>query len=146
MFASQVKKTIEFEDGSVIIRKLSWRTLERARQARSGEMAAAARSYGGDVIKALRSETLDELAKKVAEKRADPEERRKARYAEYDRGTLLVAGIESWPYGELNPERIDLLDEEQAERLHQELVDLSLGPLEVAEAEALGKGAAVAST
>lgn len=135
MFASRVKKQVEFEDGSVTIRKLSYHSLEKAREARTAVQAASMRNFGGDVLKALRNEDLGEVAKRVAEQKPGPKEQAKARYAEYDRDSVLVAAIDSWTYGDVTPKAIYDLEEERAARLHREILDLSLPPLESAAAE-----------
>jgi len=136
MFAQQ-KDTVEFPDGSVTIRKLSWKSLEKAKEAQSITAATSLRAYGGDLMKALRSDTVNEAAKLHAEKKASQSEQVKARYAEYDREAVLSKGIDSWSYGELNPERILELEEETADKLHRAILDLSLPPIDKEAAEVI---------
>lgn len=146
MFASQTTKVVEFPDGAVTIQKLSWRSLEKARQARASDQAAGLRNIGGDILKALRSEAIEDLSKQLKAKSASADERRLARYADFDRGTLLQSGIKAWTYGEVKPELIEQLPEEDAERLHHEILDLSLPPLDPVKADAEGKEGSVPST
>jgi hypothetical protein len=145
MFAGQTKKTVEFPDGSVTIHKLSWRSLEKARQARAVEQANGLRNIGGDILKALRSEAVEDLTKQLKQKQSSEDERRLARYADYDLGQVLYAAIESWTYGELNQAQIDQLPQDMAEKLAHEALDLSLPPLDPAKAEAEGKDDSVPS-
>ena len=94
---------------------------------------------GGDIMRVLREESLGALADQLKERRSDPNERAKARHGEYDMERVLVSGIDSWSYGELTPERILKMEEDQAERLHREILDFSLPPLDPEVAER-GKG------
>jgi len=145
-FAYLTKKQVEFPDGTVTIHKLSWRSLQGARLTRAMDQAASMRNIGGEILKALRSETVEAAVNKVKEEKTDIDKRRLARYDEYDRGSLLVAGIEVWSYGELNAKAIDDLPEDMAERLHHEILDLSLPALEPEKVDAEGKEGSVLST
>lgn len=145
MFATQTTKVVEFSDGAVTIQKLSWRSLGNARQARASDQAAGLRNIGGDILKALRSEAIEDLSKQLKAKSASEDERRLARYADFDRGAVLVAGIKAWTYGDLTPALVDQIEEDRAERLHHEILDLSLPPLDQAKADAEGKEHSVPS-
>ena len=127
MFASQITKEVVLDgDERVTVRKLSALTLDRARAARQADQAKTLRNYGGELLKAIRSESLDDVAEAVAARRADPAARRKAHYDEFDRETVLNAGIVSWTADrKVNPESIGDLDEPSAQKLHEEIVDLS---------------------
>lgn len=129
MFASKVTKQVVFEDGgSVVIRKLNHSALDRAREAKSSKGARSLRDFGGEVLKVLRSDEYTALQEKKAE---DPNAVREARYASFDRGVVLVAGIVSWNADvKLTPEAIEDLDEGTADTIFKEIVDLSLPPLD----------------
>lgn len=136
MFASQVKKTVEIGERSYQIRMLSWKSLDKAKDARQMSGAAHLRALGGEIMKALRSDNVDEMAKAVAEKDATPEGRAKLRYDAYDRELVLNAGVTQIE-GELaTPATVADIDPTTADRLYREILDLSLGPIDPAEAEA----------
>jgi hypothetical protein len=146
MFASREERTVQVKDGDdtvdVTIRKLSGRNLERARQASTIEQGPAIKSMGGEVIKALQSDALNELAKEL-KKDADP----KARYKKYDRQTTLELAIKRWSCEKkmpLSPTSIEDLEEAVAQQVFEAVIDLSDPPPAVAEAQ--GKGDSEAST
>jgi hypothetical protein len=137
MFASRTKKQIQVgageEAGTVTIRKLSAKSLDKARMARQSVAAALTSQFGADLIRAFR-ETAAMKPQEVPGVE-DPE----ARYAQYDRETVLLQGIESWTFKEALTAGIPDLDEESSELLFREIVDLS-DPLK-AEAERVEKNA-----
>lgn len=143
LFASQVTKDIVRGEDTITIRKLSGKSLQKAREGRSMDQTSYLRHLGAELFRVLRSEALDEAAKKLeAMKEAKtPEERRKARYGEYDRDLVLNAGILRWSCGDLTPDRVADLPEEDAQALHEAILDLSLPPLDASEADAVPKGA-----
>jgi hypothetical protein len=140
MFASRVKKVVTLNDGDVdvgvTIRKLSARSLEKASDARQSTAIARARDAGGELVKIFRE--TDEV-KAAAAAAKDPIAAAKARYAAYDRAAVLLAGVESWTSDVKLPQGLDDLDEEAADLLHREILDLSLPPLDPEAAEAVGK-------
>lgn len=140
MFASMVQKEVVLADGErVVIRKLNHATLDRARDARSSKGARSLRDFGGEIVSVLRSEEFGQLKAKREE---DPNAPRLARYNAFDRGIVLVAGIKSWTSSEkLTPEAVEDLDEPSAQKIFEEIVDLSLGPLNQKTVEEQGKGA-----
>jgi len=117
MFASQVTKEIQIDNGTVRIRKLSARSLEKASEARQTSAALLTRSFGGEVLKALRDDSAVAEAQKA--KVAN-------RYGSYDRHTVLTQGIMSWSFAEKLEAGIEDLDEEAAETLSHAILDLSL--------------------
>lgn len=138
MFASRVKKKVELKDGDdvvyVTIRKLSASSLEKASDVAQGASLASLRAMGPEVAKALRETEKDKPEVK-------PEISAKKRYAAYDRSTVLRAGVESWTAKEKLPGALDDLDEDAANTLHREIVDLSApaaAVLEAAEGNASG--------
>src|SRR3990167_5274780 len=82
MFASRKTDdvTVQDESGEVVVtvQKLSGRSLEKAREAKQIAQAPPIRAYGGDIMRALRSDALEEAAASLAAKRADPEARKRA--------------------------------------------------------------------
>ena len=142
ILAFRTKKTLTIGDVEFGIRKLSWKSLDKARMNKTLDQAQAIRAYGGDVVKGLRSEAMDEAAKAYAEKKGQQTEaeKKEEHYNSFDRGSILIAGVErcSEVTGgdkELR-EYIDELDDETAEVLHREIVDLSVKK----KGEAEGKG------
>ena len=153
MFASRVVKEIKVKVTNpesvaflgtdvvdVTIRKLSGRSLEKIRQQKSIEQAPPLRAYGAELLKGLQKE-LDEAAKALAAAKAakDTDSRRKERYDAHDRVSTLVAGIVRWSCQDkvaLEQKSIEDLDEDVMQRIHEEIVDLSCGPLTAEEAQA----------
>ncbi len=131
MFASRTKKQITVgegaESGVVTIRKLSARSLEKAREARQAVAAKMTSTFGPDMIKAFRD------AAKDPERAAAPQDPREVKYGEYDRATVLTQGVESWTFKEPLIEGLEDLDEPTAELLFHEIVDLSDPPKEERE-------------
>ena len=142
MFASRVTKDVVLNDGdldvTVTVQKLSARALEKAREARTVSQAAPLRAMGGDILKAMRSESMDEAAASLRAKRATLEGAKKERYDAHDRFTVLQSGIVRWRGADLpavSQESIEDLDEDSAQKLHEEILDLSLPPIDPAELE-----------
>ena len=136
MFASKIKKVVSFDDDQVTIRKLSFSALDRARDARQLRSAETIRAHGGEVFKVLRSESTADLAEQLKARRENPEVARRARYQEYDRASVLHNGIVAWSFDEpVDQGHIDDLDEDIAQRLHEEIIDLSAPPPEEAKEE-----------
>jgi len=135
MFASQVTKAVQVGDVEVVIRKLSGRSLDKARDAKQIASATQIRAFGGDVLKALRDDTVTLAVESLRSKAEDAEAKRKAIYASVDRDTVLTQGIVSWNASrKLTPEAIADLDEDSANALHEAIMDLSLPPKDVVEA------------
>lgn len=127
------------------IRKLSWRTLRRAREARQMDHAQVMRAYGGDVLKGLRGDTLAAAEKQLRDEKEDPEAKRQARYDAHDMGVVLGIGVASVPRAGELAKNIEELDEEEADTLHKAILDLSLPALDPVKAAAEGKGDSGAS-
>jgi hypothetical protein len=146
MFAKQVTKDVAVGEEIVTVRKLSGKTLQKARDARRVEQVQNMRDIGAEMIKAFREER-----EKVAQARPEAlpipakeptkeelEKARKDSFADYDRDTVLVAGVVRWTAKvPVNSENIADLDEESATLLHNEILDLSVQPVNTEE---LGKG------
>jgi hypothetical protein len=152
MFASRITKDVQCDDGDnaviVTIQKLSGRSLEKARDARSAAQIASLRTASKDLLQVMRSDQLEVAAEQLAARRAkemtDAKAKAKARYDSFDREHVLNAGVVRWScesIKKLSPESIGDLDEESAQKLHEAILDLSLPPLDpvLAEAEE-GKG------
>lgn len=134
MFASGVKLDVEVGDGiTVVIRKLSAAKLQNARDAKQVVAAQTLRSFGGDVLKAIRSDKSEPVA-------LTPEAAAAAKYTPYDHQSVLRSGIESWSHERaLTQEAIEDLDEARAELLVRAIIDLSV-PDAVVAAAATSKG------
>ncbi len=140
-FASKVQKEVVLPDNErVVIRKLNHTVLDMARQRKSSQGARSLRDFGGEIVQVLRSEEFGQIKAKKAE---DPDAPRQARYNSFDRGLVLQAGIVSWTYEgvKVAPEAIEDLTEQDAQVLYEEIVDLSLPPLDLKKIEEQGKGA-----
>jgi hypothetical protein len=154
MFARETLKDVEVKGSDenspeiVTVRKLSGKTLQKARDAKRGEQVSNMREMGAEMIRAFREERekaavstkQDALPIPVKEPTLDElQKARKASFSEYDRDQVLVAGIAKWtPTIPVNPENIAELDEETANLLHEEILDLSVAPANLAEVS--GKG------
>lgn len=135
MFASEVRATVTLGDVEVVIRKLSGRSLSKAADVKQIASANQLRAFGGEILKALRDETVDAAVESLKAKKADPKAIRKALYDAYDRDLVLQAGIASWNHKKaLNPESIADLDEDAAKVLHEAIIDLSIPEKAVTEA------------
>ena len=157
MFASRVKHTVTIpadadlcrpEAVDVVIRKLSHKSLEKAAEARQIDVGKFARQSGPELAEAFRR-AAEVAAEKAEKDKKEPteRERREARYQGFDRDSVLVAGVESWTVRDVKlPEGLADLDEPTAKLLFHEILDLSLGPLDPAESEAVGKGDSGRST
>jgi hypothetical protein len=143
MFAKTVTKDVEIGDEIVTVRKLSGKKLQQAREVKRGEQVQNMRDLGAEMIRAFREErdkqtvALKAEALPIPAKELTLEELTKARkdsFSEYDRDTVLVAGISKWTHkNPVNPENIADLDEETAQKLHSEILDLSIAPVNTAE-------------
>ncbi len=145
MFASNVKKQVEIQDGdslvSVTIRKLSARILTKAAETRQRQSMAASKELGGELIKVFREDAQQKAGVASDEKKPEElsseekakaaEDKREAQYALYDRDEILTKGIDSWTAPVKVKDGVEDLDEETAEKLHREILDMSLPPLDV---------------
>jgi hypothetical protein len=149
MFAKQIQKDVKVGDETVTVRKLSGKTLNAARASRRAEQVQSMRDIGADLIKAFRegrdvAKEEREAAKVAATAPADPTpdmlaKARKATFDDYDRDVVLVAGIVRWTAKTpCTPENIGDLDEESRLLLSDEILDLSVAPINIAEVQ--GKG------
>lgn len=136
MYASKQTKilTLKDDDGAdvpVLIRKLSASQLRKAGKARHKQHLEEARDLGPELIEALRDATAKEAT-------GD-------RYDQYDRELVLAFGVKEWGgrkvgedgvLAEIGGEKYSLgdLDEETADQVYRELVDLSAPTKEQAEA------------
>ena len=159
MFAREVVKDVEVGKEIVTIRKLSGKTLQKARDAKRGEQVQNMREMGAEMIKAFREErekivaatstnTVPE-ALPIPAKEPTTEEKIKARkdsFSEYDRDQVLVAGIAKWTAAvPVNTDNIAELDEESADLLHEEILDLSVAPVNTTEISGKDSGASISS-
>lgn len=106
---------IPHEDGQwVEIRRLSWRELDKAREAQQVRAMSAMKSMGGDVLEALRGAQSDGAR----------DARQQSPQLVYDRATVLHAGLVAWSYDEkVTPEHIDQLDPVTADWLFRQIVE-----------------------
>jgi hypothetical protein len=145
MFAGKLDTVVinddELGEVRVSIRKLSDKSLRKAAEARSIEQAVALKTMGGEIFRVLQSKELDAVAEKVS--KPDAEKLRQERYSRYDRDYILQAGVESWSCQAtypLTPETLQKLDPPTATKLHEAIVDWTLGPVDEDEAAAVPKG------
>jgi hypothetical protein len=153
MFAKQITKEVAVGPETVTIRKLSGRSLQKAREAQRSTQVQNVREIGPEMIKAFRAERAEadaaaakpEEAPIVELTQEDLDKARKASFAEFDRDVVLVAGIVSWTAKDaknkaipVNEANIGELDEETSQLLHDEILDLSLAPVNADEVT--GKG------
>jgi len=133
MFASQVKKQVTVGSGPdaivVTIRKLSARSLDKAREQRQITGAETIARFGPDMVKAFREAARDRTPEQIRSAAEAPD----ARYGEFDRDLVLTQGIESWTASVPLKDGLADLDEETAEFLFHEIVDLSAPPKAVVE-------------
>jgi hypothetical protein len=154
MFAKQITKDVQVGEETVTIRKLSGKSLQKARESKRSETVQNMRDLGAEMIRAFREERekLKEVkaeALPIPAKEPTKEELEKARkesFNEYDRDTVLVQGIARWTAKvPVNPENIADLDEETAVLLHNEILDLSVAPVNTAEIAGKDSGAYISS-
>ncbi len=154
LFASDITDTLEIDSSVVTIRKLSWKKLREAAQAKADAEIGFMAKAGRDVMASMREAmafrqggaTPQESQQTVPSTDApvDLETQREARYGGYDRGAVLLKGIKSISNGDGKPipkltEAIEDLDEATAERCHRAILDLSLPPIEPGAHEAAQK-------
>lgn len=140
MLASNVKKQVKVGEETVTVRKLSYMALKRAQDLRETQRARVLRDFGGDVLKAFRAQPVSAQAGVRPEE--ELERLQKARYDAFDRESVLVGGIVSWTLSvPANPENIADLEDDAARLISEQIIDLSLPPIEAKAVEELGKGA-----
>lgn len=144
MFASRVTKQVILTDESgeavtVTIRKLSGGSLEKAAQAHQGQSLSNLRHMGGEIAQAFR-QPIDFSLMKQLEKQKTPEEQRREQYDQYDRTAILRAGVQSWTSKVDVETGVDDLDEATMKLLFEEILELSLPPMDRKELEAIPKG------
>jgi len=132
MFTKKITKEVAIEEdgkttGTVIIRKLSAKSLGKIREQKQIASFQLTAKMGSDMIKAFRQTAseraeLDKLSTHAAEER--PEDR----YAQYDRDTTLERGIVSWSFDETIKEGLEDMDEPSSELLFRAIIDLSDPP------------------
>ena len=122
LFASQVRKTLTevpgLEGQSVEIRKLGWKALDKAAEARTFSGIDMMRRIGpGGLLAELNAAGGEEKVRETAS--ADP-------YLRYDRGVLVSRGIVSWSMSQsITQEQIDDLDEDTIEYIARQVYELS---------------------
>lgn len=100
----------------MMIRKLSWRQLQTASDARTASVMQTVKAMGGEVLRELQGAREREDVQTAA---ADP-------LTGYDLGDLLRAGIEAWSYSmSVNRESIDALDDETARWAGRAILDFN---------------------
>jgi len=142
MFAKQYQKEVQVGDDTVVVRKLSGRSLDKARVARRTDQVQSIRELGADLIKAFREgkEAAGIAEPAPAVEPAEPVEltpeekakARKAAFEDYDKYVVLQGGVVSWTAKidgkpvPVNPESIDGLDAETVAALFDAIMDMSL--------------------
>jgi hypothetical protein len=148
MFAKQIQKDVKVGEDTVVVRKLSGKTLGKARGAKRADQVQSMRDIGADLIKAFQEgkkandPKVQEVEVAAAVPEPTPEEMEKARkatFSDYDQEIVLNAGIVRWTAKEpVNADSIGDLDEESAKILFTAILDLSVSALDAAEVS--GKG------
>jgi len=141
MFAKQHQKEVQVGDDTVVIRKLSGRSLDKARAARRTDQVQGIRELGAELIKAFREgKEAAGVAEPAPAEPAEPAEltpeekakARKAAFDDYDKYVALQGGVVSWTAKidgkpvPVNPESIEGLDAETVAVLFDAIMDLSL--------------------
>lgn len=128
MFASQTTKTVDIEGITVVIRKLSWKSLRNASEKHTEGAMAVASKVTPDMMRILGEMGGKKAAADASPESPAPQEQTDplARYRVYDMATVLVAGIKSWSSEKKLPDGIEDLDTESAEKLFREIIDLSI--------------------
>lgn len=121
MFASVTKREVKFGDDFVVIKKLSGYQLTLARDEKQAVNVGNLRRLGGELLTAIQSSQVEQAAENLRKKTGEDE-----RYAEYDRMTVLKYGIVNWSAGEVTNERLRDLEEDVAQKVFQEIIDLTL--------------------
>ena len=141
MFAKQIQKEVVVGEEIVVIRKLSGRSLQKARDEQRSAQVQNVREIGPEMIKAFRAEKAEEKTDPapfeivVQPTTEELEKARKASFSEYDRVVVLNSGIVSWTAKDqgkavpVNAETIDELDEVISNLLHEEILDISVSPI-----------------
>jgi hypothetical protein len=142
MFASRTTKevTITDKDGTfiVLICRLSADSLDRAREVRQVQAMKQAAVMTAMIQSTPEVEKMIQDAQDRREAKAkDPAAVKAARYAQYDRTSVLRAGIRSWSDTTMPVETgVADLDGPAADVLHRAILDLSIDePAEVEEAQ-----------
>jgi hypothetical protein len=152
MFASKVTSKVTIGDVVVTISKLSGKALAEAADVQHERV----------VLSALRltqqagPQMQEALAARAEEKRAEQERAeagqaaatvdadavREQRYRQYDRATVLRAGVRAWVSVSASDEKlppvstgIDDLDDDAAEQLRRAILDLTLPPVDAESLE-----------
>jgi hypothetical protein len=124
----------------VTIQKLSWKTLEKASDIQTERGLAHTVKLGANMAQVIQ-DRLDAQAKTDLTPEEQLEQKRQARYRNYDRDHIVRAGVKSWTAPPKLPAALETLDEETADILYRAIIDLSLPPLDPAVAEAERKNA-----
>jgi hypothetical protein len=132
MFTKKITKEVVIEEdgkttGTVIIRKLSAKSLGKVREQKQIASFQLTSKMGSDMIKAFRQTAMEreELDKHAAQAEdPTPEDR----YSQYDRDSTLEKGIVSWSFEEKLREGLEDMDEPSSEHLFHEIIDLSDPP------------------
>lgn len=126
-FATKVTERVELADGQhAVVRKLGWKALKDARDAKMLDAAGLQRALGADFQVQMRKalgNTPEEVAKRVEELKklgdSDP-------FITHDQAVLLERGVVSWSFEvPINAENIAELDEPDAEALARKVYELS---------------------
>lgn len=170
MYASDVTSKVDLGAHVVTIRKLGWKALREAREAKSEADFHAARRIttaivdGGPTLAKLwgldrpappppsrdtpkgESETPaaapdDAPAPSPAPAKPVVDVLRELRYRQYDQGVVLHAGVKAYDGKPVVQDAIDEIEEPAADALFKAILDLSLPPLDPAAQEAERKNA-----
>jgi hypothetical protein len=139
VFASETKKSLQYDELQVVIRKLSGKSLRKAREVRQIAQMRMSREMGGELVRAFQETAAAKDAVQAKGPAPTLEQLRMTRYAEFDQDDILVRGIESWSATKPLPDGIDDLDDAVGLQIFHEIVDLSSGPIDPAQATE-GKG------
>lgn len=122
MFASRITKQIlvrddDGQDVPVILRKLSARQLRKAFDVHQLELGETVRRYGAEFMR--------QIGEEHEKKQKTKEEKEAERFSQYDRDTVLNAGVASWALKLDIAKGLQDLDEETSELLFTEIMRMS---------------------
>lgn len=145
VFSSRVRKEVTYDDLTVVIRKLSGASLEKAGEQRAIVAMRITAGAGADALRQARESARDQEKKPIAGAEPEPPKvvNPRDRHNGYDRETVLIAGIHGWNAldekgGSLpvTPDNVLDLTEGACDFLFHEILDLSLPPIDAAKLEA----------
>jgi hypothetical protein len=138
-FTDETTETLQVENLSVLIRKLSGTSLRKARKVRQGIDIQSTGKLPPELFRVLREGAAAQAAQAGPKPVPTLEEQQEARYALYDCDDMLVRGIQEWSSPRTIEEGAEQLSDSAQELIFHRIVDLAHGPIDPAKV-AEGKG------